>query len=316
MSRTRRASASARRCRATCAAAPATCRSSRPSRRPRSAPSPTGRRRSGADDTPHTRDRPRRGGGWTAAPRSPGRRGSPTTSILPRMLHGRLLRSTHPHARIVRVDTAGAERVEGVHLVLTGEAFPDSLRHPAGQPRRARAVPREGPIRRRSRRGRRSRRMRPRPTAALNLIDVEYEPLRTFAVSSESLAHPEPRIHDYGDDGNVHKAVALQFGDVDRALDGADHVFDDVFFFEGNTHLPIEQHATVALKDPDGKLVAVVEHPDAALPAPRARQGAGDAGGAHPRHRHAQRRRLRRQERSRSTTRSSSPGRRCCSTGR
>ena len=49
--------------------------------------------------------------------------------------------------------------------------------------------------------------------------------------------------------------MALQFGDVDEAIAGADHVFDDVFFFEGNTHLPIEQHATVALKDPDGKLV-------------------------------------------------------------
>ena len=49
--------------------------------------------------------------------------------------------------------------------------------------------------------------------------------------------------------------MALQFGDVDEAIAGADHVFDDVFFFEGNTHLPIEQHATVALKDQDGKLV-------------------------------------------------------------
>ena len=55
--------------------------------------------------------------------------------------------------------------------------------------------------------------------------------------------------------GNVHKAVSLQFGDVDAAIAGADHVFDDVFFFEGSTHLPIEQHATVAAKDPDGKLV-------------------------------------------------------------
>jgi 4-hydroxybenzoyl-CoA reductase subunit alpha len=42
---------------------------------------------------------------------------------------------------------------------------------------------------------------------------------------------------------------------VDEAIAGADHVFDDVFFFEGNTHLPLEQHASVALKDPDGKLV-------------------------------------------------------------
>ena len=91
--------------------------------------------------------------------------------------------------------------------------------------------------------------------AAVHLIDVVYEPLRTYASPADSLAHPEPRIHEYGDHGNVHKAVALQFGDVDEALAAADHVFDDVFFFEGNTHLPLEQHATVALKDPDGKLV-------------------------------------------------------------
>src|SRR5262249_51596201 len=90
---------------------------------------------------------------------------------------------------------------------------------------------------------------------AANLIDVAYEPLRTFATPADSLAHDEPRIHDYGDHGNVHKAVALQFGDVDAAINGADHAFDDVFFFEGSTHLPIEQHATVGVKDPDGKLV-------------------------------------------------------------
>jgi 4-hydroxybenzoyl-CoA reductase subunit alpha len=53
----------------------------------------------------------------------------------------------------------------------------------------------------------------------------------------------------------VHKAVALEFGDVEEALARADHVFDDVFFYEGSTHLPIEQHATVALKDGEGKLV-------------------------------------------------------------
>ena len=90
---------------------------------------------------------------------------------------------------------------------------------------------------------------------AVELIHVEYEPLRTIATPEESLEHPEPRIHEYGDGGNIHKAVALQFGDVDAALAGADRVFDDVFFYEGSTHLPIEQHAAVATKDPDGKLV-------------------------------------------------------------
>ena len=46
--------------------------------------------------------------------------------MLPRMLHCRLLRSTEPHARIVRVDITRASQLDGVHLVLTGEAFPIS----------------------------------------------------------------------------------------------------------------------------------------------------------------------------------------------
>jgi 4-hydroxybenzoyl-CoA reductase subunit alpha len=174
--------------------------------------------------------------------------------ILPRMLHCKLLRSTVPHARIVRIDTARAAAHPGVHLVLTGEAFPVpygvlpvSHDEHALCPDKVRFVgdPVAAVI------------ARDEATAdqAVHLIDVEYEPLRTFAAPEDSLAHAEPRIHDYGDGGNVHRAVALQFGDVDAAIDGADHVFDDVFFFEGNTHLPIEQHAAVAATDPDGKLV-------------------------------------------------------------
>ena len=45
------------------------------------------------------------------------------------------------------------------------------------------------------------------------------------------------------------------FGDVEQAFADADRVFEDTFFYQGNTHLPIEQHAAVAARDPDGKLV-------------------------------------------------------------
>ncbi|HET9370401.1 MAG TPA: molybdopterin cofactor-binding domain-containing protein [Vicinamibacterales bacterium] len=174
--------------------------------------------------------------------------------LLPRLLHGRLLRSPHPHARIRAIDVSRAEAMPGVHLVLTGASFPitygvlpvshdehalcpDVVRF-VGDPVAAVIA-------------------RDEATAndALGAIAVAYEPLRTFASPEDSLAHPEPRIHTYGDTGNIHKIVALQFGDVDEAIAGADHVFDDVFFFEGNTHLPLEQHACVAQKDPDGKLV-------------------------------------------------------------
>ena len=89
---------------------------------------------------------------------------------------------------------------------------------------------------------------------ATELIAVDYEPLRSLMSIEDSLAHPEVRIHEYGDAPNVHKAVSLQFGDVEAALAAADLVREDVFYFEGNTHLPMEQHAAVAQWGPDGKL--------------------------------------------------------------
>jgi 4-hydroxybenzoyl-CoA reductase subunit alpha len=174
--------------------------------------------------------------------------------VFPRMLHGKLLRSPHPHARITGIDISKAESRPGVHLVLTGAALPipygilpvshdehalcpDVVRF-VGDPVAAVIA-------------------RDEATAndALEDIRVDYAPLPTFASPDDSLTRPEPRIHDYGDLGNIHKLVALEFGDVDEAIAGADRVFDDVFFFEGNTHLPLEQHACVALKDADGKLV-------------------------------------------------------------
>jgi 4-hydroxybenzoyl-CoA reductase subunit alpha len=89
---------------------------------------------------------------------------------------------------------------------------------------------------------------------ALDLIEVEYEPLPSISSPAESLATPEPRIHEYGEEGNIHKRVSMTFGDVEAGFAEADRVFEDTFFYEGNTHLAIEQHASVAALDQDGKL--------------------------------------------------------------
>jgi len=86
------------------------------------------------------------------------------------------------------------------------------------------------------------------------LIDVDYQILTTIADPEEALATPAPRIHEYGEEGNIHKRVSLEFGDTEQGFADADEVFEDTFFYQGNTHLPIEQHASVAIKDPDGKL--------------------------------------------------------------
>jgi xanthine dehydrogenase molybdenum-binding subunit len=49
--------------------------------------------------------------------------------VLPRMLHGRILRAQHPHARLVRIDASRARALPGVVAVITGE---DVEQHPFG----------------------------------------------------------------------------------------------------------------------------------------------------------------------------------------
>jgi 4-hydroxybenzoyl-CoA reductase alpha subunit len=173
---------------------------------------------------------------------------------LPGMLHCKLLRSTVPHARLLAVETARAAAAPGVKQVLTGRDFPIPFGIlPVSQDEHALCTDRV--------------RFVGDPIAAviatdelsafeaLDLIDVQLEPLTTIADPDDALAIAEPRLHAYGDEGNVHKRVAFDFGDVDAALAGSERVFEDHFFFEGNTHLPLEQHATLAYVDPDGKLV-------------------------------------------------------------
>jgi 4-hydroxybenzoyl-CoA reductase subunit alpha len=172
---------------------------------------------------------------------------------LPRMLHCKLLRSTLPHARITKLDVAAALARPGVRRVLTGADLPRTFGIlPVSQDEEALCTERVRYV--------------GDPVAAviaedemaaaeaLEHIDVRYEPLRTVATPEEALGHPDPRIHDYGEEGNVHKRAHFRFGDVDGALERADRVFDDLFFYEGNTHLPMEQHASIAAVDRDGKL--------------------------------------------------------------
>ncbi len=173
--------------------------------------------------------------------------------VLPRMLFTRIHRSPHPHARIVGVDTTAAEAMPGVHAVLTGRDLPipfgilpvsqdehalcpDRVRF-VGDPVAAVAAVDEQVA-----------------FDAMNAIRVEYEPLEPVMSIDDALNGSAPRIHDYGDSGNIHKKVALEFGDVGRGFEEADELFEDLFFYEGSNHLAMEQHAAVAQVDPDGRL--------------------------------------------------------------
>jgi len=80
---------------------------------------------------------------------------------------------------------------------------------------------------------------------------------------------------------------------VNEALAKADHVFEDVFFYQGNTHLPIEQHASVAAVDGEGKLTLWSSTQVPHYIHRRARQRAADSARARARDRLPERRRLR-----------------------
>jgi 4-hydroxybenzoyl-CoA reductase alpha subunit len=172
---------------------------------------------------------------------------------LPRMLHAKLLRSPHPHAVIESIDVERAKNHPGVHLVLTGKDFPVPFgimpvsvdEYPLA-PERVRYVgdPVAAVI------------ARDEQTAvqALDLIDVVYKVLPPISNATEGLQTPETRIHDYGEQGNIHRNQSYEFGDIEAAFKNSDFIFDDLFFYEGNTHLPMEQQASLAFIDPEGRL--------------------------------------------------------------
>jgi len=173
--------------------------------------------------------------------------------FLPRMLYAKLLRSPHPHARIVSIDTTRAAALPGVKAVLTGKDLPIPFGIlPVSQDEHALALEKVrfvgDPV------AAIAATSEEAAAAALGRIAVQYQPLRPVTDARDALAHSEPRIHDYGDRGNLHKLIHLEFGDVEQGFRDADLVREDTFFFEGSTHLPMEQHAAVADWSADGKV--------------------------------------------------------------
>jgi 4-hydroxybenzoyl-CoA reductase subunit alpha len=173
--------------------------------------------------------------------------------VLPRMAFARMLRSPHPHARIRSVDVSRAAAHPGVLATLVGTELPipfgilpvsqdehalciDKVRF-VGDPVAAVAAVDEETA-----------------EEACKLIDVQYDVLPSVMNIDEALARPDARLHDYSAHGNVHKEVSFDFGDVEQGFAQADHVREDTFWFEGNTHLPMEQHSATGFWGPDDKL--------------------------------------------------------------
>jgi 4-hydroxybenzoyl-CoA reductase alpha subunit len=173
--------------------------------------------------------------------------------VLPRMLFCKILRSHLPHALIKSIDLSKALALPGVIAIITGKDLPISYGIlPVSQDEHALCIDKV--------------RFVGDPVAAvaaidedvafdaMNLIEVEYERLQTISSIEEGVMIDDPLIHDYGDQGNIHKKVSLEFGEVEAGFAEADLVREDIFFYEGNTHLPMEQHAAVAYFDTDEKM--------------------------------------------------------------
>jgi CO/xanthine dehydrogenase Mo-binding subunit len=187
----------------------------------------------------------------------------------PGMLHGKILRSPHPHARILKLDASKARQLRGVNAVLTGADLADAainshygpvlpdrpvvaidkVRY-AGEPVAAVAAIDEDIAQ-----------------EALELIEVEYEPLPAMITPDEALADDAPPIHDtiarrdfltYPDivlnteaGKNIFNYYRLRKGDVEQGFQDADDVFEDTFRTPHQQHCSLEPHITLARIDGD-----------------------------------------------------------------
>lgn len=145
---------------------------------------------------------------------------------LPGMLFGRILRSPHPHARIRKIDTAGAEALPGVKAILTFAN--SSVQWSSGDSLNKRYLF-NNPVR-----------FAGEPVAAvaavdkyiaedaLGLIEVAYDPLPFVLDPQKALDEGAPRIHP---GGNLFQGKPYRYerGDVEKGFAEADLVFEDTY---------------------------------------------------------------------------------------
>lgn len=190
---------------------------------------------------------------------------------MPGMLHGAVLRSPYPCARIRRLDVRRAAAIPGVAAVLTAEDIPHNTLW-TDVPGQTREV---GPLRARVQvLAAGVVRYQGEPVAlvaaetaeiaqgALEAIDVEYDPQPGVFDPEEALRPGAPRVHE---DGNLLARWQIRAGDVERALARADVVVEQTYRCQFIDHVYLEPEAGVAWVDADGVLVIrvstqVIEH--------------------------------------------------------
>ena len=169
------------------------------------------------------------------------------------LLEGAILRSPHPHARILSIDVSAAERLPGVRAVIHAgnvrqscfgygnDNMPlkgDKVRFIGDEVAAVAAVDEEVAKR------------------AIELIHVEYEVLPAVFDPYEALEDASPCIHDELADvsGNVSMRWDFDHGDVDAAAERAAVVVEGRYSAPQAAPAPIETHVVIASFSPSGHL--------------------------------------------------------------
>ncbi len=147
------------------------------------------------------------------------------------MLHARLLGSEYAHARIVSIDTSAAARLPGVKAVVTGEDFPKADMSGIGpwindNMARGKALYHGQSI---AAVAATSARI---AEAALELIEVEYEPLSVVTSVAAAIAEDAPILHDHLDappSSNVYATDNISEGDIAAGFAQADIILEEDF---------------------------------------------------------------------------------------
>jgi 4-hydroxybenzoyl-CoA reductase subunit alpha len=168
---------------------------------------------------------------------------------LPGMLIGKILHSPYPHALIKSIDASRAEALDGVVTVVTGPDAPNKYGIlPVGHDETALAVEKvryvgdnvacvvaiSESI----------------AEQALDLIQVEYEPLPAWFDPEDSMKAERDWIHPQRPQ-NIEKDYHHVFGDPDKGFAEADYVTENRYLANEVTHAAMEPHSTLAAFDLD-----------------------------------------------------------------
>src|SRR5947209_1564141 len=170
---------------------------------------------------------------------------------LPGMLVGKTLHSPYPHARIKRIDTTRAEKLEGVVAVAIGTDAPNPYGIlPVGHDEHALAVDKVRYV------GDNVACVAAVDEAtaeqAMELIDVEYEVLPAYFDPERSMKAETDLIHD-NKPHNIEKDYHHVFGDPEKGFAEADRVAEARFIANEVTHAAMEPHSTLAAFEIDSQ---------------------------------------------------------------